>query len=335
MKYLFELSKEHKKIPKDEIFSILKSEDKNFDIIEKNQDILVVKIDINKKDIKRISKRLSHCFFVNEFLFKSTKAFDELRLKANKNPIKSPGSVAVKYKNRSNLEDSRPIVRTLADVYTKNRKVKLDNPENEIRVIITNDQLYVGNKIHEIDRTQFEQRKVQNRPFFSPISLHPKIARALVNLSTVKKNDLLLDPFCGTGGIILEAGLMGIKTIGGDIEEKMIQGCKQTLDFYKIKNYNLLCSDIGDIKNHIDSVDAVVTDMPYGKSTTTKGEQRNCLYKRAFESISEVLKKDKNAIIGLPDKDFIKLAKKYFKYIDTYEFRIHKSLTRYFAMFKR
>ena len=76
----------------------------------------------------------------------------------------------------------------------------------------------------EIDRTCFEERKVQHRPFFSPISLHPKLARVLVNISAIKRDETLLDPFCGTGGILIEAGLIGAKVIGSDIEEKMIEG---------------------------------------------------------------------------------------------------------------
>ena len=115
---------------------------------------------------------------------------------------------------------------------------------------------------------------MQHRPFFSPISLHPKLARALVNLSSIKKGETLLDPFCGTGGIIIEAGLIGAKILGSDIEKKMIEGCKKTLEFYRIKEYELFCSDIGDIHKFVkNSVDAVVTDLPYGKSTTTKGEE--------------------------------------------------------------
>ncbi|MCK4365573.1 MAG: DNA modification methylase, partial [Thermoplasmatales archaeon] len=99
------------------------------------------------------------------------------------------------------------MVRELADVYTKDRDVILENPDNEIRGLITDSKVYVGLKTAEINRSQFEERKIQHRPFFSPISLHPKLARALVNLSSIKKDETLLDPFCGTGGILLEAGL--------------------------------------------------------------------------------------------------------------------------------
>ena len=195
--------------------------------------------------------------------------------------------------------------------------------------------VYVGIKKAEINRSIFEERKVQHRPFFSPISLHPKLARALVNLSVVKKGETLLDPFCGTGGILLEAGLIGAKVVGSDIEDKMIDGCKKTLDFYNIKNHNLFCSDIGDIHEYISKVDAVVTDLPYGKSTTTKGEEMEHLYKRAFENISLVMKKDARAVIGLSNKNMISIAENYLSFIEKHDFRAHSSLTRYFVIFQK
>ena len=38
----------------------------------------------------------------------------------------------------------------------------------------------------------------------------------------MKQGQTLLDPFCGFGTILHEAGLQGIKIIGNDIEKEMI-----------------------------------------------------------------------------------------------------------------
>ena len=335
MKYLFELSKEHKTLPTDEILSCLSAENINYQILVSNDDILLIESNSKIKKINQLSNRLSFTFFIDEFMFSSEHSNKDVRAVASENPLSKSGSVAIKYKNRSNEINSQPIVKTLAEVYTKNRKVLLDNPEIEIRAMITDSKLYVGSKISEIDRSKFEERKVQHRPFFSPISLHPKVARALVNLTSIKRDEVLLDPFCGTGGILLEAGLIGIKVIGSDIEEKMIEGCKKTLDFYNIKNNKLLCSDIGELHKYIDKIDAIATDLPYGKSTTTKGEKMDQLYKRSFESMSKLLKKDGKAVIGLSNKDLIPLGQKYFNLIEKYDFKIHRSLTRNFIVYQK
>jgi len=335
MKYIFELTKEHKTLPKEEILAILKSEKINYELIETNEDILIVKSIINKKKIRDIFTRLSYTHYFNEYYFSCETDLNKIKKESKKNKIKITGSMAIKYKNRSENIKSKPIVKTLAETYSKNQKVSLDEPDFEIRVLINDSKIYVGKKILEFKRKDFEKRKVQNRPFFSPISLHPKLARALVNISEVKKDDTVLDPFCGTGGILIEAGLMGLKVIGSDIEDKMIKGTKKNLEFYNIKKFNLICSDIGNLNKSISKVDSVVTDLPYGKSTTTKGEEKIKLYTRAFENISKILKKQGKAVIGLSNKDLINQSKNYLNLVKIFEVRTHRSLTRYFAVFEK
>lgn len=335
MKYLFELSKEHKTLPTAEILACLHAEDINYNILVSNEDVCIIETDLKNNISQGLAKRLSFSYYIDRFLFSCSPTTKKIKTQAIDNIINKSGSIAVKYKNRSDHISSQHVVRTLAGIYTKGRSVTLKNPDIEIRGLITDSTLYVGLKIAKINRSQFDERKVQNRPFFSPISLHPKIARVIVNLSSIKKNEILLDPFCGTGGILIEAGLIGLKIIGSDIEQKMIEGCKKTLDYYKIKNYKLFCSDIGDIGKYIDKVDAVVTDLPYGKSTTTKGEKMLKLYDRAFKSISNLLKKDGKAVIGLSNRDFIPLGEKYFSLINKHEFKAHRSLTRHFVVYQK
>ena len=335
MKYLFELSKEHETLPKAEILSCLSAEHIDYNIMESNEDVLLIESNSDNDKISKMANRLAFTYFVDEFMFSSDHSIQNIKGFASKNLLKKLGSIAIKYKNRSNNVNSQPIVKALAEIYSTNREVILGDPDIEIRGLINNSTLYVGSKITEINRSQFEERKVQHRPFFSPISLHPKVARALVNLTSINRNEVLLDPFCGTGGILIEAGLLGVKVIGSDIEEKMIEGCKKTLNFYNIKNNKLFCSDIGEIKDRIDKVDAIATDLPYGKSTTTKGEKMDQLYKRAFKSMSKLLKRDGKAVIGLSKKDFIKLGQNYLNLVEKHDFNVHRSLTRHFAVFQK
>lgn len=335
MRYLFELSKEHKTVPKAEILASLQSENINYNIFESNEDVLIIETASKENKFMELSNRLSYTFFIDKFFFSCEPIIQQIKSRSLKSNLVKGGSIAVRYKNRSDNISSQPIVKTLADIYTKNRDVALENPDNEIRSLITDSKIYVGLKVAEINRSQFEERKIQYRPFFSPISLHPKLARALVNLSSVKKGETLLDPFCGTGGILLEAGLIGAKIVGSDIENKMIEGCKKTLDFYNIKNYTLHCSDIGDINQFVTKVDAIVTDLPYGKSTTTRGEKIADLYSRAFENISNLLKDGMKAVVGLSNKDFISIGEKYFSLVEEHNFKVHRSLNRNFAVFKK
>lgn len=51
----------------------------------------------------------------------------------------------------------------------------------------------------------------------------PRMARTLVNLSLCGTGATLLDPFCGTGGILIEAEMLGIHTLGSDFDPLMIR----------------------------------------------------------------------------------------------------------------
>jgi len=56
-------------------------------------------------------------------------------------------------------------------------------------------------------KSGFGKRKPHMRPGFHPSSLNPKLARAFVNLTGIRKGTIV-DMFCGTGGILIEAGLI-------------------------------------------------------------------------------------------------------------------------------
>ncbi|TLZ52176.1 MAG: TIGR01177 family methyltransferase, partial [Methanobacteriota archaeon] len=116
--------------------------------------------------------------------------------------------------------------KTLGDVVSGT--VNLAAPEEEVR-LIEGERHYLCRRLAAIDRRAFEARKVAERAFVQPISLHPRLARALVNLSRVPDGGTLLDPFCGTGGILLEAGLIGARPIGGDVRTDMIEGSRSAL----------------------------------------------------------------------------------------------------------
>jgi tRNA (guanine10-N2)-dimethyltransferase len=335
MKIIFELSKEYINLPKDEILYCLKTEKINYKIIESNQELLIISTNINYKKISQFTNRLSLTYNIGELLFTSLKSIKKLKEKASKYKINNTGSIAIKYRNRSINTNSQKIVKILAEIFTINREVNLNNPDIEIRCLITNKKIYVSRNINKIDRTQFGKRKVQFRPFFSPISLHPKLSRVMINLSMIRKNEILLDPFCGTGGILIEAGILGVKVIGNDIDKKLVKGCEENLKFYNITKYNIYNLDIGEIHNKINKIDAVVSDFPYGKSTTTNGEELSSLYKRAFINISKILKEKKKAVIGLSNQEMIKIGEKYLLLENIYDIKVHNSLTRYIAVFNK
>jgi tRNA (guanine10-N2)-dimethyltransferase len=334
MKLMFELSKEHKTLPCAEVLASLEAELIGYSVLETNEDVLIVEIKPNDLIIQRLSERLALTFVIDELLFTCRARLDDIERYAKTHPIMDKGTIAIRCHNRSSSIYSQHLIDNLGTTYTKHRTVNLEHPDIELRAVVTGNTAYIGIKKATIETSRFQQRRGHLRPFLSPITLHPKIARALVNLSRVNKQQTLLDPFCGTGGILLEAGFIGVKVIGSDVEEKMVEGCQKNLEYYHLKDYMLYCLDIGDISSVVPSVDVIVTDFPYARATTTKGEQLKKLYNRAFETISQTLKKNGHAVVGLSSEEILTIGERYLSLVETYPIKAHRSLTRYFVVYK-
>lgn len=209
--------------------------------------------------------------------------------------------------------------------------VDLDTPDVEL-VLLVDDQVYLCSTLAAVNRGGFERRKSHHRPFSHPISLHPRIARALVNLSSITEGETLLDPFCGTGGILIEAGLIGARAVGVDIKKQVIEGCRTNLEHYGITDYELHHADATTLS--LNEIAAIVTDFPYGRSTVT-GSDRDTLYRRAFERFADWLPPGRHAIVGMPEKRLAALGERFFALQGVHSLYVHRSLTRHFCVFER
>jgi tRNA (guanine10-N2)-dimethyltransferase len=335
-KIIFDLSKEYPLLARDEILSCLRAEEIQFEVESSTENTLIIRCNLSQIKIQYLANRLSMSFSIGRLLFTGSSSIPQIRNEAQNHPIEIKGSVAIRSKNRSKTLQSKPFVHAIADIYTQSERVDLTNPDNIIFLLITDDHVYVSQQIACINRGEFEKRKAHLRPFFSPISLHPKIARALVNISQIKPGDILLDPFCGTGGFLIEAGLMNLRVIGGDISDDMTTGTQKNLDYYKIKPFALFTADITEIPHQLPQpVDAVVTDFPYGKAASTKGERLQTLYKRAMSGIQQALKPGGRAVIGTFSNQLMQNNSSELNYLISYPLRVHRSLTRWFHVFER
>jgi len=213
-----------------------------------------------------------------------------------------------------------------------NAKVNLTKPDILVRVVILEDSFFVSNVLEMRDREYFQKNRPHLRKYFHPGCMLPKLARAMVNLARVKEGDIVLDPFCGTGGFLIEAGLIGAKLIGCDIDWRMASGTLINLEEYnlldkviKVKRLDAKC-----VKNflnelNINKVDAIVTDPPYGISTAKKGE-----IEKILEMLPEVVKENGYFVFAYPKKIELDM-----KLEGLYKVYIHKGLIRHIHVYKK
>ncbi len=184
--------------------------------------------------------------------------------------------------------DSQKLTRTVGGILSRNNQVDLKEPDITVRLLMS-DVCILFRLIHVTETGPLRSRKVSERPFFSPISLHPKYARALINLTGVKRGGTVLDPFCGTGGIVIEAAAMGMRAMASDFDPEMVDGTLENMDYFGLEISGYEVCDVSDIPSLFTDMDAVVCDPPYGRSTKTGGEAIDEIYRKAADAIPKVL----------------------------------------------
>ena len=104
----------------------------------------------------------------------------------------------------------------------------------ELLFVANGTQTIIAQTIREQDIEAYAARD-QKRPKRDARvgMLPPKLAQIIINLSVglAAPGTVLLDPFCGTGVILQEAGLMGYKPYGSDLESRMVDYTKENIEW--------------------------------------------------------------------------------------------------------
>ncbi len=328
--FLFELSGEHPLLPEAEAAWCCYAECGPCPILDKGPGYVI--ISLPDEAVGPIGERIALTHRIGEHLL-SCEPSEAVKAAAGLELPEGTFAVRVRRQGTNHLDvDCNRLAAAIGNVLARERKVDLIDPDVEVMVMLSDRaQFYITR--HVVDRSGFEARKVAERPFFSPISLHPKYARALVNLTGVRRGQRLLDPFCGTGGILIEAASIGVRAVGSDISPEMVEGCKSNLRHFGLDWDELTEADVGVIDEMFDDIKAVATDPPYGRSASTRKEPIDDLYERAIPAISRTLRPGGGAGIVLPrpcpDRhDGLELRA-------SFQQKVHRSLTRHYCLFTR
>jgi len=334
MKVAFELSGEHETLPKAEVLGCLEAFGARFKVVDDLDMLFIIEIE----RMPPIATRLAMTRHVLEVLGVCPANFDsiadlvstvDLDLKKGETFCVRARQVKERVLDISDLEK-----KTGAIIYKRGHRVNLENPDVIFRLILTGGQCIFGRLVHSVDRKQYELRRPHRRPFFHPGVLLPRMARALVNISSIHRGETLLDPFCGTGGILIEAGLIGARCIGADVQRRMMLGANANLRRYGISG-GLMIGDACNLGLADNSVDAVVTDPPYGRSALFLAKSLEDLYDSSLKEIHRILRQGKKAVVvsQIPIKKIAGDAG--FITIERHRQRVHKSLTRQITVLRK
>jgi tRNA (guanine10-N2)-dimethyltransferase len=310
VRLLFELSGEHPTLPCAEIESV-------GSVIECAPQVAIA-------ECPRASEtgRLALAHMVMEYLGQCAAREDDiLALISSLNLISpEPFRVRVKKIQGGSPQLSQLRLERLMGMHISGR-VALKHPGQEFRLIVSGSRAFLGRVLYRIERGAYLYRDPLRRPFFHPGVMLPRFARAMVNLSLVQKGELLIDPFCGTGGMLLEARLIGAEICGGDADPLMVFGALQN-----IPHADVVVADAARIPFCDLSADAVVSDLPYGQSVGIRAASLDSLYGGALKEIHRILRAGRRAVL-ISHRDIRHLTFP-FVLLQYHEQRVHKSLTR-------
>jgi tRNA (guanine10-N2)-dimethyltransferase len=213
-----------------------------------------------------------------------------------------------------------------------NPKVDLRRPDTRLDFFLSKRFAYYGTLLREIDKKQFETTHPKKRPYFKPVSMDPRLAKAMVNLARVKSGRLL-DPFCGTGGILIEAGRIGLSIFGVDKDPEMVAGTRRNLVHFGLSGQVRKgdATDLGKLFQ-AGSFSCVVTCPPYGRLSSLRGLKIDDLYQRSVASIEKVLKKGGRLVIAVPE--YINL-KTNMQLIEIHTDTVNRSLKREIRIYEK
>ena len=335
-------SQEHPKLPLCELKAVIECEEMETTLSVITEGLVILK-DISEENIDEyyqiLTRRLGYTHEVHQILKTSDVSnFDEDMLSLDWQDYINE-NFAVRVKRFHSQIDTVAFERNAGSLILEkcdNIKVKLNNPNSLVRLVAFEDTIYIAIERYHLDKKHFEEIKPHKRPFFYPGSMSPKLARCMVNLSRVKAGQLLLDPFCGTGGILIEAGLIGCRVAGSDINWKMKNGTAINLEHCGITDYRTFHLDVRELKMY-EKVASVVTDPPYGISTSTGDIDGDDIFKEFFHAIYDNMADD--AYLCMASPHYVDLNPMIdevgFELVEQYAIKMHRSLTRIISVIKK
>ena len=201
-------------------------------------------------------------------------------------------------------------------------KNSLLNHGMEMVLLVTQKGISFGKTLAVQDFSSFSYRDYY-RPGKDKKSgiMPPKLARIMINISGINKNGVLLDPFCGSGTVLSEAILLGIrKIIGTDISDRAIADTTRNIDWIfsnfrelQRQNYDISIrkTDIYKLDKYFPEqlIDVIVTEPFLGPALHSRPNDQASLnilntllplYKEALRQFSKILRKNGVVVMICP-----------------------------------
>jgi tRNA (guanine6-N2)-methyltransferase len=139
-----------------------------------------------------------------------------------------------------------------------------------------------------------------------PGTLHPPVAAAMVRLAAITRGDVVLDPCCGAGTLLIETRDTGARLLGADADPAALRAATANAGPLAA---HWLHADAGTLPLRAASVDRVLVNPPWGRQVAAGGALA-LVPARLWGEIRRVLRPDGRLVAllhegALPSGDWI------------------------------
>lgn len=339
-KLFFVLSGEHSSLPAAEVEAILESNGVEYSETFRSYRLLT--LSARTQGLEAVSKRSLMYDSCGLILGECESNEREIRALIKNTPLDRVAGNAKNFAVRSVRlgEANRSIRRvriesmvgSLVKEHAPSLSVKLEAPDLLFICVLYEDRFLFGISGYSKPSGLVAPRLPRRRPAFHPSTMPPKIARCMVNLARASPGALFADPFCGVGGIAIEAAVIGCKVLAADANLRMLKGARRNMNHFGFEAEGLLKADARYLTFR--GLSALATDPPYGRGSSTMGVKVATLVNEFLAGARDSLKRGSHICISSPKEiDVGAYARDAgFQVKERHLAKVHRSLTRQFLV---
>eukprot|EP00578_Thalassiosira_sp_NH16_P018309 CAMPEP_0181094364 /NCGR_PEP_ID=MMETSP1071-20121207/9954_1 /TAXON_ID=35127 /ORGANISM="Thalassiosira sp., Strain NH16" /LENGTH=780 /DNA_ID=CAMNT_0023176689 /DNA_START=50 /DNA_END=2392 /DNA_ORIENTATION=- len=186
--------------------------------------------------------------------------------------------------------------------YYAHIKPKMNDFDVQVRIDVLCTKVIVGTQIN-VDDLSKERHFLR---FRNAVTIKTNLAYAMIRCANIKNGDLVVDPFCGSGTILLEAldvYQKQIKCVGMDVSRRSANGARENAlaEGFGDDLCQFHCCDARNFRRKLEeeSVNAIVTNLPWGIMTGHKNVSDLQSMYEVFLRTAWYILKDRGRIVML------------------------------------
>ncbi|MEY2426461.1 MAG: tRNA (guanine10-N2)-dimethyltransferase [Actinomycetota bacterium] len=209
-------------------------------------------------------------------------------------------------------------------------RVDLDLPRTVLHAYWTPQGVAWG---RDLRTPAFRPSDHQARPYVRSYMVPSRKARWLNDLAGVVDGSDVLDPFCGTGSLLLEASRLGAVVSGSDSDRGAVLGTTTNMRSEGFSGDLRVADARAPYSEWRRTFDAIVTDLPYGRSASIRATDITSLATEWLDASGGVVRPRARIVVMAPAGVLPDSAGE-LRVVHRFTERVHRSLSREIVVYR-